>query len=399
MATDFAAATLGYNAWLSRYLALDPAGLAEKRRKMDKRKVFPFLRGSFYRWSRQFGAAGPAICEAPRVLSAGDAHLENFGTWRDAEGRLVWGMNDFDEAAELPFTSDLVRLATSLLVAAGDAAGTVRVGAEEGTAAILGGYRAGLAGGRPFILDEDGHETLRTVALARYDPAGAWDGICSKGEEQAPDDLEALHLLLTSLPQGARPRVFRRTLRGLGSLGRLRWTVIADWHGGLVAREAKAVAPSAAMIPAHPASRATDHRRIAAEARRAPDPGFCISERWVVRRLSPEARKIGLDSFLPGTDGAADGQQDKAPPPRGPRPAGTPPDPVRGQLALLRAMGGEVANVHAGTARDPGALLAWLAGRADGWLLHAAKQASGRVAEDHAAFRLNSRVVETMPAR
>ena len=29
--------------------------------------------------------------DAPQVLSVGDLHLENFGTWRDADGRLVWG--------------------------------------------------------------------------------------------------------------------------------------------------------------------------------------------------------------------------------------------------------------------------------------------------------------------
>ena len=39
----------------------------------------------------------------------GDLHVENFGTWLDSRERLVWGMNDFDEACELPFTSDLVR--------------------------------------------------------------------------------------------------------------------------------------------------------------------------------------------------------------------------------------------------------------------------------------------------
>ena len=47
------------------------------------------------------------------VLAIGDLHLENFGTWRDAEGRLVWGINDFDEAWALPYTNDLIRLATS----------------------------------------------------------------------------------------------------------------------------------------------------------------------------------------------------------------------------------------------------------------------------------------------
>ena len=51
------------------------------------------------------------------MLAVGDIHLENFGTWRDADGRLVWGVNDFDEAAEMPYALDLIRLATSALVA------------------------------------------------------------------------------------------------------------------------------------------------------------------------------------------------------------------------------------------------------------------------------------------
>jgi hypothetical protein len=29
-------------------------------------------------------------------------HVENFGTWRDTDGRLVWGVNDFDEAFVYP---------------------------------------------------------------------------------------------------------------------------------------------------------------------------------------------------------------------------------------------------------------------------------------------------------
>lgn len=30
-------------------------------------------------------------------------------SWRDREGRLGWGTNDLDEAAEMPYTVDLVR--------------------------------------------------------------------------------------------------------------------------------------------------------------------------------------------------------------------------------------------------------------------------------------------------
>ncbi len=387
MTKDFTTSTLEYNAWLSTYLALDPTGLAEKRRKMDKKKLFPLLRGSFYRWPWQFRAADVAVQDAPRVLSAGDTHLENFGTWRDAEGRLVWGVNDFDEAAELPFTSDLVRLATSFLVARGDDERTVLAGAEEGVAAILDGYRSGLAGGWPFILDEAEHETLRIVAHGLHDPAGEWSKI-RKGDEKTPGDPEVLHLLLTSLPQGARPQVFLQALRGLGALGRPRWTVIAEWNGGLVAREVKATAPSAAAMPARPASRVIDHRRLAAEARRSPDPAFYVSERWVVRRLSPEARKISLDHFLPSI-GESTGRAESGKP--GPDTA-----PVRGQLALLRAMGSEVANLHAGAAHDPGVLAAWLVEQDDAWLLQAAERATERVAEDHAAFRHAPEVVEAV---
>ena len=55
----------------------------------------------------------PNLDHAPQVLGVGDLHVENFGTWRDAESRLVWGINDFDEACCLPYTHDLVRLAAS----------------------------------------------------------------------------------------------------------------------------------------------------------------------------------------------------------------------------------------------------------------------------------------------
>ena len=57
------------------------------------------------------------LARAPRALAVGDLHVENFGTWRDVEGRLIWGINDFDEAWRLPYTNDLVRLATSALLA------------------------------------------------------------------------------------------------------------------------------------------------------------------------------------------------------------------------------------------------------------------------------------------
>lgn len=409
MASDFADRTRAYHRWLGRYLVLDPEGLAEKREKMDKkRKRFPFLRGTFYLWHRQFGAVDRVVRHAPAVLSAGDAHLENFGTWRDAEGRLAWGLNDFDEAAELPFTSDLVRLSASLLLARDAEEGVIALDAAAGVAALLSGYRTGLEAGSPFVLEREELEPIRRAALAGRTPAQIWEKFAREGTEGDPPDRTLLHLLLTALPQGAREPVFRRVPRkGLGSLGRPRWVVLARWRGGLVAREAKATAPSAQHmdVAVPPSERIRDQRRLVAEARRVPDPGFLLTEDWVLRRLSPEMHKIELAAMLPeptaqsgvsvrdprgegGSDACGEGAM--AAPPASAAPA---------QRALLEAMGAEIANLHLGTAGDPAALHDWLAARdGDGaWLLAAAEAALERLAADHQAFRADPGVVEAIP--
>src|SRR5262249_49979752 len=45
------------------------------------------------------------------------SNVDSFGTWRDLEGRLVRGVDDFDEAYPAPYTNHLVRLAASVKVA------------------------------------------------------------------------------------------------------------------------------------------------------------------------------------------------------------------------------------------------------------------------------------------
>src|SRR5271166_1409217 len=111
--------------------------------------VFPFLRATFYRWMQRWPKVCPSEAKAPQVLAVGDLHLENFGTWRDVEGRLIWGINDFDEFYRMPYTNDLIRLATSALVA------QIPCDLKQGMAAIVRGYAESLqAGGRPFALAE-----------------------------------------------------------------------------------------------------------------------------------------------------------------------------------------------------------------------------------------------------
>ncbi len=52
--------------------------------------------------------------ESSRVWIQGDLHAENFGTYMDADGRLVFDVNDFDEAYLGHWTWDLARFAASL---------------------------------------------------------------------------------------------------------------------------------------------------------------------------------------------------------------------------------------------------------------------------------------------
>ncbi|HXD74754.1 MAG TPA: DUF2252 family protein, partial [Vicinamibacterales bacterium] len=82
-----------------------------------RESAFVFLRGTFFRWMQAWPERCAKLDKAPRVVGVGDLHLENFGTWRDRDDRLVWGVNDVDEAWPVPYTLDLVRLATSALLA------------------------------------------------------------------------------------------------------------------------------------------------------------------------------------------------------------------------------------------------------------------------------------------
>jgi hypothetical protein len=165
--------TRQYEHWLGTHSQLVKLDLQLKHRRMAE-AAFPFLRATFYRWMQLWPHVCPDLNRAPRVLGVGDLHIENFGTWRDIEGRLVWGVNDFDEAAELPFTNDLVRLAAGAILAI--QAGHLAVKTKDLCDVVLDGYRKSLsAHGRPFVLEEE-NNWLREIAFSELrDPVVFWD--------------------------------------------------------------------------------------------------------------------------------------------------------------------------------------------------------------------------------
>jgi uncharacterized protein (DUF2252 family) len=88
------------------------------RRKFRKMAASPF---AFYRGSAPLFYRDVARLEDPwagertsRVWIQGDLHAENFGTYMDSAGILVFDVNDFDEAFLGHFTWDVRRMAASL---------------------------------------------------------------------------------------------------------------------------------------------------------------------------------------------------------------------------------------------------------------------------------------------
>jgi uncharacterized protein (DUF2252 family) len=98
-------------------MALDPAAFRRKFRKMAA-SPFAFYRGSaslFYADLTDAYADDAFLDErTSRVWIHGDLHAENFGTYMNSSGQLVFNVNDFDEAYVGPFSWDLKRFAASV---------------------------------------------------------------------------------------------------------------------------------------------------------------------------------------------------------------------------------------------------------------------------------------------
>jgi uncharacterized protein (DUF2252 family) len=339
--TSVIEATRAYERWLRTELDVVARDLALKHRLMAE-DPFSFMRASFYRWVPVWHEVCADLVSAPHLLAVGDLHVENFGTWRDAEARLVWGINDVDEAAPMPYTLDLVRLAASALLA--KRGEYLAIAPKAACKAILDGYRRQLeGGGRPFVLEED-HGTLREAALsAERDPQHFWQKMAKLPDLRAPAKVR--RLLAARLPDRRMKFRMAHRISGMGSLGQPRYLALAEWEGAQLAREAKAMLPSAFGWALGRRDEALHCHAIIAHAVRCHDPFFAFGERYLLRRLGPHCSRIEL-AMLPKS---------------------------RNEKQLLEAMGRETANLHLGSSSSIGAVRADLKARPKGWLLAAAR--------------------------
>ena len=274
--------TRRYERWLSERVQVLRPALRLKHQRMAE-SPFAFFRATFYRWVEHWRRMGADLERAPRVLAVGDLHVENFGTWRDAEGRLVWGINDLDEAHPAAYALDLVRLATSVRLATVEA--RLAVGLAEGCQAILEGYRAALEeGGEPLVL-ADRHPWLRDIAVAAgREPAGFWARMEALPRFRGALPTPVARAVERLLPAPGLEWSLRARVAGLGSLGRVRAVALARFEGGWAAREAKALVPSA-LAPPGRAGRCWYTQALALGVR-ARDPFVRVEGWWLVRRLA-----------------------------------------------------------------------------------------------------------------
>jgi len=102
---------------------------------------FAYYRGSAAAMAFDLGAG--ARTEVSLVV-CGDAHLSNFGLFASPERRVVFDLNDFDEATIGPWEWDVKRLVTSVVVA-GRTTGLDRAQCTNAAMATAEGYRVALA--------------------------------------------------------------------------------------------------------------------------------------------------------------------------------------------------------------------------------------------------------------
>ena len=93
------------------------------------------------------------------------------------------------------------------------------------------------------------------------------------------------------------------------------------------------------------------YRLIEATTIRARDPYLTIEPRWVLRRLSPETRKIEIAELEDFEDWSK----------------------------LLTSMGAELAQIHAGSALSTASLLHWLARHGEELLVDASMAAAEKI--------------------
>ena len=216
--------TEAFEAWMRKRTDVSERLLKKKHSQMAE-GPFPFLRATFYRWVEQW----PSVCPRARRTRRGRAARSR----RSARGELR-GLAGLAKAASgasttltkhasWPFTSDLVRLATSAVLAAAEA--NIDVEANQVCAPLLAGYRRRTR----YRSANSGHRASPRAGHAHQgheeDPQTFWKKSFDPKKNPTVDARELPRGLEDMFRASFRPDAnltFRaqRSPGGLGSLGR-----------------------------------------------------------------------------------------------------------------------------------------------------------------------------------
>jgi hypothetical protein len=359
--TGFAEATASYERWRAHRIPIIAADLERKHERIAE-SPFVLLRGTYYRFIAELPSIVQGAMDAPNTIVVGDLHIENFGTWRDHAARLAWGINDYDEIDVLPYTVDLIRLATSALLAI--RAEHLVIGEGEAVAAIAAGWRERLERDvpEPFILGERHRHLYRLAVDAFADPADFAASIdrLEPAREALPGPAARLLSEVVSWPEW-KPSL-RRRVAGVGSLGSPRFVAVGELAGGLLVHEVKEIPGPAARwaLPGHTSP--NDLAPTVLKTRGpAADPRRRQRGHWVARPLAPDVTRLELASLKRRHD----------------------------EGDLLASMGAEAANIHLVRHRAAAPVTALRKdadSRPNGWLHDAAKAMAALTERDHAEW-------------
>jgi len=310
----------------------DPERLALKYAKI-RTSPFAFLRATAFLYFAD-SPLSEVLALSPRSWLCGDLHLENFGTYRGANGLVYFDINDFDEAALGPVAWDLGRLVTSMLVASHESTWPADTWVEAAQACIAS-YAGTLAGGKPLwverrtargpvrrLLRQLARRPQRALLKARTTGDGLQRRLIKDGAHalaaSAVDKRKVAGLMKALAAAGGNAEYLRvldvaRRIAGTSSLGMERYVALVAGQGGkdgavlldlkTEARPASLVAGATAGPWSNDALRTVEIQRIA----QAVAPAGLSAQRierthYVMRELQPSEDRMDIDHLREPTE-------------------------------------------------------------------------------------------------
>lgn len=312
----------------------DPERLAMKYANL-RSNPFVFLRGTCHLFYERLPTDAMFV-KAPAAWLCGDAHLENFGSYKGDNRLVYFDLNDFDESALAPVTWELVRFLTSILVA-GDSLRASRDDANALCKVFLDGYAGALALGKARWVERDTasgliHELLATLKAQtrsefldrRTERKNGRRRILRDGKHGLPVDKvgreRAKNLIGAFAATQDNPDFFKvldvaRRIAGTGSLGVERYVVLVKGKGspdGNYLLDLKQ-APVSSLVPhlkkiKQPVWPSNAHRVVGLQRRmQAVSMAFLHpivdgKSSYVLRDLQPSEDRVTLDVRHTGLD-------------------------------------------------------------------------------------------------